>query len=169
MPIPYEQAATAQISRLDKALAQQSERQQWAAAGIAWPPLPYQRVEVTGNSHRADPPGRLLGTVLTRDGSYTGVLLDHNSQVRECYCDNELRPMLDECHPGWVPYALWLQHIAPTADRTLTYDLKLTDGTWRFGCFAKPLVTGDYQFQEAAKPYGRYNHHSIAGIRPSEH
>lgn len=147
-------------------------RQQLAAAGIQWPPAPWQRVEITGNRYKADPAGRLLGTVLRVNGGYYYVLPDcqlaSDPYPRECYAE-ELAPVFDDVAPGWVPYGFWVREMSAARNRSANFDLVLNMGTWAFECFPKALVTGDFQFQAVGKPYTRYNHTSIIKLRPSHY
>ena len=151
--------------------ASQIRRAQCREAGTSWPPKPWQRVEATSNRNNSDLPGRQLGTVLNRDGSYTLVLLDDEpplGNTREYYWDNELRPVLDDTAQGWVPYRIWAGCPALQLAVTTTYDVQLENGTWVFECFAKPQPAGGYQFQEIGKPYRRFWHHQVVKLRPSE-
>lgn len=133
--------------------------------GVSWPPEPWQRVEVTHNLFHGDP-DVVLGTVLTRNGSYTEVLLDHTSDIRNCYWDNELRPVLTK-EPGWVPIALYKQCLIDWT-KPAALDLKLTNGKRAFNCWPKKMPPDFYIFNEMEKPHGRYTEHHVAAVRPAE-
>jgi hypothetical protein len=139
--------------------------------GISWPPEPWQRVEITGNRLPGDPDGPLLGTVLSRDGSYTLVLPDHylslpHIDFRECYWDNELQPMPTK-EPGWVPLPLYKVFLIDWT-KPAALDLKLNDGKRAFNCWPKKMPPDFYTFNEMDKPHGRYTEHHVAAVRPAE-
>lgn len=143
-------------------LSEALERQK---LGISWPPEPWQRVEITHNLFPNDPEGPLLGTVLARDGSYTLVLLDRQNAVRECYWDNELRPVLTSTAPGWVPLALYKQYLVNWAN-PVALDLRLANGRLAFNCWPKRDAANFYTFNEMDKPHGRYTEHHVVAVRP---
>lgn len=137
------------------------------AAGWDWPPQPWQRVEISGNRYPRDPAGQLLGTVISRNGSYTMVLADCDGEVRECYWDNELRPLLADLAPGWLFYGMWLSFWLNNSTLHRTYDVQLRNGTTATECYPKQQPGGYYQFQEINKPYRRYDAAEVVALRPS--
>lgn len=151
-------------------LNSQNERENCRNAGIAWPPRLWQRVEIFGNRFASDPPGPVLGTIVSMRGTNYGVVPDgieaDNPYPRECYWE-ELRPVLDDTAPGWVPLRFWKSHLHDPM-RPGALDLKLTSGRRAFNCWPRVRPPRFFCFLELDMPYRQYTEHEIAAVRPAQ-
>lgn len=157
----------------DKLIAAAQARKNLQDAGISWPPKPWQRVEIANADFDGNPEFQLFGTVLQRDGSCTLVLPDFQTPTptapREFYWDNELRPVLDDKQPGWVPFAIWKQYLYdPTSPQKLMLKLNDERESWIFDVWPKLRPPRFVYFLQLGHPHGQYNEFQIAAVRPDD-